>query len=428
MLQKSALNENEDILVSTVPWLVIFALALLPVGRLAEVPLALLALIGIKVLFQNFSVVARQRSALFFLLFFLCLWLPIIISLPDSYNVGKTSRLALEYLRFLLSGIAVLHYCVTANSFKIIQSSALCIIAIWIVYGMLHLFWGVKIAAISDLPQWVKGVFEKRFALNMVFAVSSSFLVHTIVVKKYRILSLIANLAFVTVLLLGGSRGALIMYGCIVVLFALYHSKNNFKKASLGLALFILCTSIAGVVLHYTSEKFSARIEQTLLVFKGDYKSVDTALSLRLPIWEAALAMIKAHPINGVGGRSFRYAYPEYAEEDDLFLEPDPKKPARTIGAAHSHQMQLEILCETGMLGGVFFLCGLAVLIRYWQTRSIWQRDRMLPYALSSFAIFFPLNTHPALYSSAWAQTIYWFVTLFFAAGSVSDYPIDTDS
>jgi O-antigen ligase len=83
--------------------------------------------------------------------------------------------------------------------------------------------------------------------------------------------------------------------------------------------------------------------------------------------------------------------------------------------------MQLEVLSETGLFGGFLFLGAMAILVWYWRSRSEFQKSNMLPYALSLAAIFFPLNTHYALYSSAWAQVIYWFVPLYFAAGAVQN-------
>lgn len=415
-------NSATGSIAKLVPWLAILAFALLPVGRLSEIPLVILALIGLSVLARKGKVVIQSQQVIYFSLFYLCFWIPALCSLPDSYNFKRTLSLVFEYIRFFLSGIAVLHYCVTYKTIRMIGSYSSCALVIWILYGMLHLFFAPEILKIPFLPQWLIEVFSKRFATNMVLAASASFLFTVLTVNKTRIVFWIsANLACLVVLMLGGSRGALIMYGCITIGFIVFLCRGDIKKIAAGVIVFLTCLGAVGIVLNYNSDKFSARFNQTLEIFKGDYKSVDTALSLRLPIWEAAVSMIRDNLINGVGARSFRYAYPEYAAKDDIFLESDPRSPQRIIGAAHSHQMELEVLCETGLVGGVFFLISMGLLLRYWYTRTDYEKFSVLPYALSSLAIFFPLNTHPALYSSVWSQTIYWFVTLFFAAGAVSD-------
>jgi O-antigen ligase len=102
--------------------------------------------------------------------------------------------------------------------------------------------------------------------------------------------------------------------------------------------------------------------------------------------------MINDHPVNGVGARAFRYAYLDYAEEDDIFLKPDSAGKKREIGAYHSHQMQLEVLSETGLVGGFLFLGTMTILVWYWRSRSVFQKANMLPYALGLAALFFPLN------------------------------------
>src|SRR3546814_6904358 len=64
-------------------------------------------------------------------------------------------------------------------------------------------------------------------------------------------------------------------------------------------------------------------------------------LSGRGRIWGAALCMAREHPINGVGARNFRDAFPA--------CDPEPEEvPAWGSGPAfHAHQIVLEILSET---------------------------------------------------------------------------------
>ncbi|NEL42030.1 MAG: O-antigen ligase family protein, partial [Xanthomonas perforans] len=84
------------------------------------------------------------------------------------------------------------------------------------------------------------------------------------------------------------------------------------------------------------------RIQRTTLAFGNGEQGVDQALSGRGQIWGAALCMIRAHPLNGVGARGFRQAYPA--------CNPAPAQaPAWGDGPAfHAHQIVLEILAETG--------------------------------------------------------------------------------
>jgi len=412
---------QDDTLAKVVPWLVIIILALFPVGRSAEVPLALLALIGLKVFIEKIKDRSWEKASLFFSLFFLCLWIPIVISAPDSYKIGKTTSLAIEYLRFFFAGLAVLKYCFTSKSFKLINTCSLLIVSFWIFDALVQYFFGKDLFGYVYIPQRLNGLFGEKIKLGLFLPVYSSFIFIFLYEKKHLLLSALLHILCVIVLLLAGSRGGWIMYGVVLLGFLAYKWRNDLRMLAISIGVLIACLMSISTVLYYTSDGFEARMDTTLEIFKGDEQSIDRAISMRLPIWKTAVAMIDAHPVNGVGARAFRYAYSEYAEEGDMWLTQGFVKEDKTQGAYHSHQMQLEILSETGTVGGLFFLAAMAGLIWYWFSRSEYQKLLMLPYALGLAALFFPLNTHYALYSSAWAQVIYWFVPLYFAAGAVQE-------
>src|SRR6185503_12253461 len=61
-------------------------------------------------------------------------------------------------------------------------------------------------------------------------------------------------------------------------------------------------------------------------------------------LWRAALRMIAAHPVTGVGPDNFRLNYGEYAG----IANADPR--------VHSNNMYLEVIAGTGVVGGLAFL------------------------------------------------------------------------
>lgn len=415
-----------DNIVSAVPWLIIFSLALLPIGRLAEIPLCILAIIGIGVASEKIKNGAWGNASLLFSLFFICFWIPIVISVSDSFNLSKSLSLSVEYLRFFLSGIAVVECCASSFNIKLITRYSALIVTSWILFGVVYFLFGKFLSAALSMPHWLNDVFSQRFGLSMITSVCSVFVLLITFEKRYLFIGLLLNVLCVIVLLLGGSRGAWIMY-CVAVIYFLYNKLYaDLKKFATVLIALIGCIVVVGICLNYSSARFASRISQTVEIFKGDEKSVDIAISKRVPIWKTAVSMISAHPVNGVGARAFRYAYPTYAEEKDTWVVADGDS-KRKIGADHSHQMQLEVLSETGIVGGIFFLSAIMILFRYWRSRTETQKGYMLPYVIGMAAIFFPLNTHPALYSSSWAQVIYWFVTLFFAAGAIEEISDDPE-
>ncbi|MGB3222478.1 MAG: hypothetical protein WBB23_06725, partial [Desulforhopalus sp.] len=198
---------KEGTLSIIVPWLIISSLLLFPVGRMAEVPLALLAIIGLKVFVENIKKGNWNKSTLFFSLFFLCLWVPIIFSIPDSYKLSKTSSLSIEYIRFFLAGLAVLKYCSTIESFKRINKYCLLIVSFWIFDALIQYVTGTDLFGYPVIPQRLNGIFGYKIKLGLFLAVYSSFIFLFLHEKKHLVLSSILNLLCLIVLLLAGSRG-----------------------------------------------------------------------------------------------------------------------------------------------------------------------------------------------------------------------------
>ncbi|MCA1784556.1 MAG: O-antigen ligase family protein, partial [Desulfobacteraceae bacterium] len=210
------------------------------------------------------------------------------------------------------------------------------------------------------------------------------------------------------VVFMAGGRGGWI--NLIVVLtgfgaWMMYRDRKNiFRIAVAGLLLALI---IVGA-LHF-SHGFSTRLNQSLLVFSKDTALIDDALGLRLPIWQTAITVFKHHPVNGVGARNLRYVYADFASPDDHFIRTG-------LTVAHAHTLILDIGSETGLIGLLGLVLVFGMLLGAWRRADFSHHRHMLPYALALSAIFFPLNTHYATYSSAWSAVCFWLLALFCAA------------
>ena len=121
--------------------------------------------------------------------------------------------------------------------------------------------------------------------------------------------------------------------------------------------------------------------------------------------------MIREHPVNGVGVRDFRNAWPA--------CDPDPTVvPAWGQGPAlHAHQLVLEVLSETGFLGLLLWIAGLALAWRAWRWSTADARDRARPALQALLVTVFPLNTHLAFHSAFWGGVFLLLLALY--AGSL---------
>jgi O-antigen ligase len=163
-------------------------------------------------------------------------------------------------------------------------------------------------------------------------------------------------------------------------------------------------------VLTASVPQLRERFARTAMAWDGGERGVDEALSGRARIWEAAVCMIEAHPVNGVGARGFRDAYPAcVADEGPAVWGNAP--------ALHAHQIVLEILAETGVLGLLLWLAAVAQAWRAWRYAPAVARERARPAMLALAVTVFPLNTHLAFYSAFWGGLTVLLAALF--AGSL---------
>ncbi len=417
-------------------WVIVFV-ALLPAPGIAESVLVLGALFTVVRLLQLrlkggiaplLSVPAWALTTVLFLAY----WLPQLVSAvgaADAEKVWSKVAAGLRYLPFMwLVAIAVAR----ERRRRITFAGVALITGVWVLdaalqalagtsplfWSMDQLKWAINGHALCT-PQEVAvvdrlgGVFGPcNLKLGPVLASLSPFLLFA-AGRRFGTAGWLAAAAVTgVVIVLAGSRASWITYA-LVLLFSGWRLLGA-KRMWLLLAL-----ALAGAVaLGLASSQVRERIARTALVFNGDAAGVDAALSGRGQIWSAALCMVREHPFNGVGARGFRQAYPG--------CDPDP---ARTAAwgegpALHAHQIVLEILAETGVIGLLLWLAGAALAWRAWRYAPAVARTRAGPAALALTVTVFPFNTHLAFYSAFWGGLTLMLAALYAGALLVADEPV----
>jgi len=241
--------------------------------------------------------------------------------------------------------------------------------------------------------------------LGQVLASLSPFLLLPLAQRFGRAAWLLAVLVLATVLLLAGSRASWLTFALVV-------AYSGWRVLGMRQMLLLGAAVLAGaVVLALTVPALGERVQRTALALKGDRAGVDQALSGRGRIWMAAGCMIEHHPVNGVGARGFREAYPGCDPQPDTPGEWGPGP------ALHAHQIVLEILSETGVLGLLLWLAAAAQAWRAWRYAPVAARERARPAMLALAVTVFPFNTHLAFYSTFWGGVTVLLAALF--AGSL---------
>jgi O-antigen ligase len=189
-------------------------------------------------------------------------------------------------------------------------------------------------------------------------------------------------------LILSASRGGYLSLAAVILFLALVSltmrgSKSDPVASGRGMQLRLVAALILLVVMSFGAmfltssdellQRFG-RIEENMQM--GEL--ADERYSRRA-VWQATIQMVKDHPLLGVGLGAYQYAYSRYDQGSGLY---------RTEQA---HNDYLQILADTGVIGGLVMLAFLALLFvrsfKAMQTRDLLQRSITLGALAGCFGI-----------------------------------------
>jgi O-antigen ligase len=388
--------------------LLVALLVLLPFGSAAELPLLLGALGGV-VLALRGRIDWRAPATRLALLLFAAYWLPELMSAVDSAAPRKSWTEVAADLRFLPFLWFALWSVDDAARARRVQAGAALVLALWCLDALLQAATGWSLGGASQGDR-LSGIFgDENLKLGGVIAALAPFGVHEAWRRRGPLAALAAFALLLTVVLLAGARAAWVVLAVGLALL-LWHRRGA-RRGARALGAAVLLALLAGTLAYQASERFAVRVDRTAAALGGSEHELDYALAWRLPIWRTAWSMAQAHPVNGVGVRAFRYVYPAHAAPGDRWVEPD-----RSRGALHAHHWLLEVSSETGVLGLLCWLIGMGFAWRAWWRADAAARARAIAPACALAAVFFPLNTHYAVYSAFWSLLLAWLLALALGA------------
>lgn len=382
---------------------------LLPFSRAAELPVLLGALAGVWLTLRYRGPWLRARSAHALGLALGAYTLAALLSAPDALAPDKTWVTAAAALRLLAFGLGVLgllELALAAGAAPSLLSRRLLWVAalplaLWVIDALLQAATGISLGGSLDADR-LSGIFgADDLKLGPLLPALSPLLLWPLLGARRWLLALVW-IAVLVVVLLAGSRAGWVSYAWVSALLAWRLAGGSRRLFALWLGLALLCGALAGAIGYQASDSFRARVDRTLAFGEGQ---ADVALAGRVPIWQTASRMALAHPVNGVGVRGFRHAYPAYATPGDPWVDP-----VAGTGAAHAHQLFLELLTETGLAGLLLWLGAAWVLWRE-SRRGAADAATQAPW-IALGALVFPLNTHLAFYSSFMGLVLAWLIAL----------------
>lgn len=392
--------------------IVLAVLVLLPIGRTAELPILIGAIAGLVLLMRERSSLFADPAMRLVNLLFLCYWLPIVVSAFDAVREQKTWTTAAEVLRFLPFAWFAIHALRKQSTWSSFILAVAAVTALWLLDAWVQFFTGYSIAGAPESER-LAGIFgADNLKLGPVLAVLAPFFLLAVRERAGRGGLLLAFVGILVPVLLSGSRAAWLLMAIVSIALAWRETRSlrRFTPLLFGAALAIVVA--IGLVWRGT-DALNARMDRSLLALQGTSQALDEASAGRLTIWRVSLGMIEDHPLNGVGVRGFRYAYPAYAAAGDRFIAESAEA---GTGAAHAHQIVLEILTETGFFGLMAWILGTIFAIRAWCCADAAARERAWAPGVALIVMCFPLNTHYAFYSAWWGLFFWWILALFVAA------------
>lgn len=377
------------------PWLLWTAcLVLLPFGRSAELAMLVAAVLGIAMAIRE-PARLRDPALRLPLLLFLGYWLPELLSAFDALAPRKVWTEVAADLRYLPMLAYFTWRLREPGQWRWALTVTGAVITLWALDASVQILTGWSLGGAVSADR-LSGIFgAEDLKLGAALAVLSPFALVASWERSPR-LAIAVGLLIGAIVLMAGTRAAWLMYAlvCAGLLWRRLGARRTLLAGAAGLLLSLLLATAA----YRLYPPFADRIERSAAVLQGDREGLDFALAFRLPIWETAGRMIAAHPFNGVGVRGFREAYVQYAGPDDPWIGFS----GEGKGAAHPHQWLLEVLTDTGGGGLLIWLAAIALALRTWRHACPGQRAQAEPAALALLALLFPLNTHYAVYSSAW--------------------------
>jgi O-antigen ligase len=393
-------------------WLAVSFFALLPFGRLSEIPLSAFAL---SLPFLARLPEHRQRIrqvSIIVIPIFLCFWLPMVVSSFDSFMPQKswvTTLAALRYLAAVLSMSVLLQ--ADSARWRVIRWTSF-LLVFWAVDGFIQLIFGNDIFGIAMNPDRLNALFVQKYQF---FGPTLAMLSPLLLEHARRHWPAWAWVGAFTLtlgaVLIAGMRAGWLAMGLVLVVYMwlmIRRENRDLRKVSLSIPILVISALIGS---YLVSPLFQARLEQSLAITQGTQAAVSAASNLRVPIFETSITMYKNHPVNGVGVRAFPKAYMEYAAEDDVHIQNSGGK----SGATHAHNLVLEVMSDTGSIGLLGLFGGFFLVVRFWRRMTPVKRNEAFPFALALALVLFPLNSHFALYGT-YMSSLTWILFGLWAA------------
>jgi len=393
------------ILINACLLLAVMIIAWSPFSGGARLPTLLLAVVGAGLLLAKFSALREQRAVRRWTVVFLLLWLPMWLSLLHAFDVKATFAAIAWFSLMYLAGVTLVVLLQQAVVRQLLARWLGWVIALWILDSAIQYLFGVDMLGMPKTPEGrITGMFSDLHQGILMLAVLPLIFYHW--QPKYGWLAWAMLLGAGVVVVLSGARGYLYIY-MLLLLLGLWHRQPGWK-AWLAVLAIPLLVALLSSLLNPQLAKTKLQATQTMAATEQTtFDRFNHTLTYRLNLWETGLHMWQAEPLTGVGSNNYKRAYAQYASRaDDRFV----------ANRTHSHNIYVEWLAETGLVGGLGLVCIIVLCTRWFRQADVLSQHQAWPYALPLMVIYFPVNTTQPMLVPWWFPVLMLLACAFIAS------------
>ena len=379
-----------------------------------RLPSVLLLAMGVWLLWRQraalFVVRAQRRLATVWGL----LLLPILASVPRSFDPNASLQIAGALILFWFAGIAAVHSLQGDAERAWLAKWVAIVLAVWVVDGCVQYLFGTDLFGVEIGPdRRVIGPFDGHLFMPVLLVVLLPLAIW-VTLQRSTVLGLAAFALGSVVAMLSGARTVIVYVAALSV--GVYRKIPHWRWKSpvtaLIVALLVLALSL--------SPALQTRLPRFADLQDIRFETLDRILTQRLTIWDTASNMLRDRPLTGVGAGAFAAAYDRYSTRpDDMFR-------GGAVKVHHAHQLYVAMAAETGLTGLLALFAVFGLCVRWYWLASPARRDQAWPYGFGLLVYAFPLNTQPPLFN-LWLFP----VLLLLMAGllaSLDEPPADAES
>jgi len=376
-----------------------------PFSSGARLPTLLLAMVGAGLLLAKLSALREQRAVRRWTVVFLLLWLPMWLSLLHAFDVKATLSAIAWFSLMYLAGVTLVVLLQQSQVRKLLARWLGWVIALWILDSAIQYLCGVDMLGMPKTPEGrITGMFSDLHQGILMLAVLPLIFYHW--QPNYGWLAWTMLLGAGVVVVLSGARGYLYIY-MLMLLLGLWRRQPGLKVWLAVLAIPLLVAMLSSLL---NPQLAKTKLQATQAITVSEQTTFDRfnhALTYRLNLWETGLRMWQAEPLTGIGSNNYKRAYAQYASRaDDRFV----------ANRTHSHNIYVEWLAETGLVGGFGLACIIVLCVRWFRQANVLSQHQAWPYALPLMVIYFPINTTQPMLVPWWFPVLLLLACAFIAS------------